>query len=529
MDTDAVPGIGESDFWQVVAAGDREGTGSAAGDGEWLCGFAPALDRASSEDLSLPLPDGPMILPIAAFTSMPLVAAALPANQTIDLTADTLEMVVGVAAGGQHVRSDLTRISELTPDLPVADFARHVHPISGLVESPVVAIQAVPITVGINTAASPLSADQQLELDAPPIAATGSERQTEVLPSAVHQTLGDGEQLAPPTAQNALPAPSVSALHITGKALTGDAAKAVTQDHNRDAALQPVAVEGAVVLVNDTQLSSAENAWRQKWAGGNQAFATQDAPVGGRVLALPAMTGRAPMMEPQVPLGQGLPKRMAQVGAAQHIVQNAQDLPQLTAQSAVAQEGEVAPPALADHAVEKTLLMPMPDVQGLNDTTAQMPEVGMISVMSGPAATTQSGPSPVAQIVGPDLTPTLVEMTRSGNDGPVELALSPEELGRLTISIRQEGDFVRVSLMAERPETLDLLRRNVGDLLADLRQSGFSGASFSFGQSGQGQGGTHPDAAQTSQGDQPNRPHLLDPKHTASSQSPNGAGLDLRL
>ncbi len=129
----------------------------------------------------------------------------------------------------------------------------------------------------------------------------------------------------------------------------------------------------------------------------------------------------------------------------------------------------------------------------------------------------------------PILTPIIVEMARSGNDGPIDLALAPEELGRLTISIRQEGDFVHVSMMAERPETLDLLRRHAGDLLADLRQSGFSGASFSFGQSGQDRSSQ---AADTSLGtDDAAAPQAAPPdfKQPFPHRAQNGAGLDLRI
>ena len=129
----------------------------------------------------------------------------------------------------------------------------------------------------------------------------------------------------------------------------------------------------------------------------------------------------------------------------------------------------------------------------------------------------------------PILTPVIVELARSGNDGPIDLALAPEELGRLTISIRQEGDFVHVSMMAERPETLDLLRRHAGDLLADLRQSGFSGASFSFGQGGQDRSSQTTD---TSLGtDDAAAPHAAphDFKQPSPHRAHTGAGLDLRI
>ena len=62
-----------------------------------------------------------------------------------------------------------------------------------------------------------------------------------------------------------------------------------------------------------------------------------------------------------------------------------------------------------------------------------------------------------------------------------ELSLAPEELGKLRIFMTPDGDKLRIVIQAERPETLELLRRNSESFAADLRQSGFAGASFSFG------------------------------------------------
>lgn len=65
--------------------------------------------------------------------------------------------------------------------------------------------------------------------------------------------------------------------------------------------------------------------------------------------------------------------------------------------------------------------------------------------------------------------------------GGVEIALSPVELGHLRIEIAPDGDMLRIVLSAERPETLDLLRRHADQLMAEVLQAGFSGASMSFG------------------------------------------------
>jgi hypothetical protein len=133
------------------------------------------------------------------------------------------------------------------------------------------------------------------------------------------------------------------------------------------------------------------------------------------------------------------------------------------------------------------------------------------------------------QGIAETVTATIVEMVKSGTNAPVELALSPEELGRLTISIRQEGDVVFVNLTADRPETLDLFRRHGSDLVADLRQAGFAGASLSFGQNGQGHPSRFASANPGPNGQQNLPPPPLEATPHLSAQARQGSGVDLRF
>ena len=91
------------------------------------------------------------------------------------------------------------------------------------------------------------------------------------------------------------------------------------------------------------------------------------------------------------------------------------------------------------------------------------------------------------------LSAQLLPLAQSAQSGPVELVLSPAELGQLRFEIHHRGDLVQIVLSAERPETLDLLRRNSEQLLANFRNAGFAGASLAFGGWGAGQNaGTNP-------------------------------------
>lgn len=68
----------------------------------------------------------------------------------------------------------------------------------------------------------------------------------------------------------------------------------------------------------------------------------------------------------------------------------------------------------------------------------------------------------------------------TGSEG-IELTLTPEELGPLRLSMVGEGDLIRIVVQAERPDTLDLVRRHADLLVQELRQAGFAGADLSFG------------------------------------------------
>jgi flagellar hook-length control protein FliK len=86
------------------------------------------------------------------------------------------------------------------------------------------------------------------------------------------------------------------------------------------------------------------------------------------------------------------------------------------------------------------------------------------------------------------VTDQMTEIARRLPDGPVEVTLSPEELGKVRFSILGAEGQMSVQIVAERAETLDLLRRHIDVLEAELRQQGYDGVSFSFGQGGGGAG-----------------------------------------
>jgi flagellar hook-length control protein FliK len=78
----------------------------------------------------------------------------------------------------------------------------------------------------------------------------------------------------------------------------------------------------------------------------------------------------------------------------------------------------------------------------------------------------------------------LVQAAKSAGDGTIEIKLAPEELGRVRLALTPNEANITVHVSAERPETADLIRRNIDLLSASLKEEGFTNLEFSFGEHG---------------------------------------------
>ncbi|WP_322891210.1 MULTISPECIES: flagellar hook-length control protein FliK [unclassified Yoonia] len=65
---------------------------------------------------------------------------------------------------------------------------------------------------------------------------------------------------------------------------------------------------------------------------------------------------------------------------------------------------------------------------------------------------------------------------------PTEIALNPEELGRVRMSMSMTDGILMLQINAERPETTELLRRHIDTLAQEFRNLGYSDISFDFGE-----------------------------------------------
>lgn len=145
-----------------------------------------------------------------------------------------------------------------------------------------------------------------------------------------------------------------------------------------------------------------------------------------------------------------------------------------------------------------------------------------------PAGTQPAGqPGPVAQgATDPALAARLAAAAPVLAQGAVEITLSPEELGRVRMTLSAgEGGMV-VSVLAERAETLELMRRNIDQLARDLQAMGYAGLSFAFGRD------DRPDRAAPAHGAPPDElppPAADSPPRSLPARAPGAGGIDLRV
>lgn len=141
---------------------------------------------------------------------------------------------------------------------------------------------------------------------------------------------------------------------------------------------------------------------------------------------------------------------------------------------------------------------------------------------------------PELQVFNRPETPRLVaqqvaDVIRASRDGTLEVTLRPEELGRLSLSFNGDGNTLSVSLSADRPETLDLIKRNLALLEQDLRDLGYDSLNFAFDDGGgrDGQSDDPRDPA-TAAGQSPATEDAQPPNANLSAHAARG-GVDLRL
>lgn len=136
------------------------------------------------------------------------------------------------------------------------------------------------------------------------------------------------------------------------------------------------------------------------------------------------------------------------------------------------QQAQVNSPMLADMLEQESSRETLLATFGTESRAASTHHVGSTSLPARPDV------APILRQIA-DAMPQL-------NDRGIELRLSPEELGRVHMQLVQTESGLTVHINADRPETLDLMRRHIDQLAKDLADAGFENSGFSFGDSPSG-------------------------------------------
>ncbi len=97
----------------------------------------------------------------------------------------------------------------------------------------------------------------------------------------------------------------------------------------------------------------------------------------------------------------------------------------------------------------------------------------------------------------------IARVAQSQPGGPVELALNPEELGRVKLTFTSHENTLVVTIVGERADTIDLMRRHIDSLSQEFKNIGYSNVSFSFShnENGGADGGSNSDSGSSRSGD----------------------------
>lgn len=113
------------------------------------------------------------------------------------------------------------------------------------------------------------------------------------------------------------------------------------------------------------------------------------------------------------------------------------------------------------------------------------------------------------------------------HSGAIEVALNPDELGRVSIILNGRDDGFHLTISAERPETLDMMRRHLSVLEAEFQNFGLGDLSFDLGTSADAHH-NEPDGGEGTELSTPQPEHVAEAGPARPQTAPDGR-IDMRL
>lgn len=197
---------------------------------------------------------------------------------------------------------------------------------------------------------------------------------------------------------------------------------------------------------------------------------TQAAPVAAQPVSLATTLAAITPVARENPESRGSERRSDRVDAASSTFATTRTAPKPAPQTTTAPLTAAPPPR---QEAEAKPLIQEAELTALSDTSRSA------------ATQTSLAPAPLPLAQRPDLPQMiarqLAENAARAGDRPVELTLNPDELGRVRMQLTTAETGIMVHINAERPETLDLMRRHIDQLARDFAAMGFADIGFEFG------------------------------------------------
>lgn len=124
-------------------------------------------------------------------------------------------------------------------------------------------------------------------------------------------------------------------------------------------------------------------------------------------------------------------------------------------------------------------LEPLTSLEGL---ATQVPSMSSVGVESAKEQSIQQLALVKPADIGRHVATQVPEVVRPGESKQIEIRLNPEELGKVRISLTAQDVGGSVSIIVERPETLDLMRRHTDQLMREFRSAGWNNVELSMEQ-----------------------------------------------
>ena len=184
-------------------------------------------------------------------------------------------------------------------------------------------------------------------------------------------------------------------------------------------------------------------------------------------------------------------------------------------------------PAMAPPVVAPVAPMAKQILAGTSDLSDDL-NLAPMTPSSAAGNTAQNATPVLNRALAPQVAQQVATAIIQSTGTTTEVALNPEELGRVRIALTSVETGLSVSVLAERPETAELMRRNIDLLTRELQDLGFDSLTFTFGDQAEDSGHSRDDHPEYSGGNDRLNPLTVDavsgPMHVALS-----GGLDLKL